>query len=95
MWKDVSYWLKGGIIFLAIDILLISLLSIIGGNPYEGDNSIFTSVHQPILSWFTNLNESNPTLQTILVASQGLIGYFVIGAVIGWIYGIVKNKIIS
>lgn len=89
--KQKRYWLRGGISLLLVYIILVFLIS--RGSFYvSGDNTIILSIITPVVTWFTSLHGSSPVLQLTLVYLQGLVGYFAIGALLGWIYGKIKNR---
>lgn len=80
-------WLKWGIVFGLVD--LVFLISILSGH---SDGSIFISITHVILFWFANLHDSNFLLQKILIAIQGVIFYFIVGSVIGWMVERARTK---
>ena len=83
------WWLRIGTTFLLLDVfILYGFLSSNAGS----DSSIGVQITNPIIFWFGSLHESNPILQKILIAIQGLVGYFIIGAIIGLV--ITKIKLI-
>jgi hypothetical protein len=82
------WWLRIGTTFFLIDLFILS--GFLTSGP-ESDSSIGVQITNPIIFWFGSLHESNPVLQKILIATQGLVGYFIIGAIIGLL--ITKIKI--
>lgn len=86
-WKDLSTWLKGGIILTLVDIIVI-LLSFIATVPREnfGWTLLFTQIPFTIVIRALNL----PIVQAYQMIIGGLICWFIIGAIIGWIIQIIK-----
>ena len=84
-WKNWPYWLKGGIIgiIFAIIIILITFAY------YEVSSNLgsFFGINEYLVE-----NISNYGLGLILYMSLNLIEYFVIGALIGYIYGRIIKK---
>ena len=84
-WRDLPTWLKGGIIFVLIvividvvDYLILPLIS----------RALFPlQIANYPLYLFWQLSESG-TINLILHLSL----YFVVGAIIGWIVGKIKSK---
>lgn len=88
-WKERPYWLKGGVILACFDAILLALIHSFGG---RDGVPIFLFFTQPILFWFRSLNQDSATLQLLLISLEGLVGYFIIGCVFGWIYGKIKGS---
>lgn len=104
-WKNLPYWLRGGIVGSSLNILLFVLILVIA--KIFGDYALilaFTIV--PFVSPFFfgvsplffldlslpyNLNIPFFVYQFLNILIP-LIVYFVIGAIIGWIYGKIKVR---
>jgi hypothetical protein len=80
-------WLKGGLILALVDIVVI-LLSFIATVPREnfGWTLLFTQIPFTIVIRALNL----PITLTYQMIIGGLICWFIIGAIIGWIIQIIK-----
>jgi len=93
-WKNWPYWLRGGIIGMVISFLLIIIISFLGLLSLNmfGESSYFGNFLGTISSLlFIKFNpfygfifKSNTLLGQLL---PFLVFYFIIGAIIGWIYG--------
>ncbi|MBS3085684.1 hypothetical protein J4225_03285 [Candidatus Pacearchaeota archaeon] len=77
-WKDWPYWLKGGVIFEILLIIGLFLIAFIKG---EGLAILF------LLIFFGG---ENPWEMFTFLGF--LILYFILGAIIGWIYGKIRNR---
>ena len=77
-WKDWPYWLKGGEIFEILLIIGLFLIAFIKG---EGLAILF------LLIFFGG---ENPWEMFTFLGF--LILYFILGAIIGWIYGKIRNR---
>lgn len=88
--KKLPYWLRFGLILAILDLIL--LISIVLPNGVSEGSAILIQITQPVLIWFAALHDDYPIFQYILIASQGIIGYFVAGAIIGLVYNKIKNK---
>ena len=94
--KKTNYWIKGGIIGTII-LLIIYLLAIL--NPVSGIGNIFYWIiiipfdllfSKIFENFFTNyLSYNNPHSSYSIIFY--LIGYFLIGSLIGWIVGKMKK----
>lgn len=83
-WSDWPTWLKGGVIALILwvivfTIALIFCLSI----TCKSESCLFCA-------YFTSM--LNPLNFLLWGGLQALVMYFLIGAIIGWIIGMVKKK---
>ena len=100
-WKNWSYWLRGGIVFdllvIIIFLLLYVLWLIIGGS---GIYSLMNLILFP-LYWIFQVTRPVTFLEVFVFGSflpnfQGIIIlltiYFIIGAIIGWIVGKIKKR---
>jgi len=84
-----SYWLRGGIILSALDAILI-LFIITTSHPRDATfMGLVLTQPLPFPSWFINQNS------ILLLIVGGLLGYFVVGAIIGAFVGWIKRKLIS
>lgn len=101
-WKDWPYWLKGGIIGLIV-FLVISLFFIL----YEFIGigvfidfffilsiffSIITSLPFYIYDFILQILSINIYWNSFSLFISGVINYFFTGAIIGWIYGKIKER---
>ncbi len=94
-WKNWSYWVRGGVIVLSIQILLI-LISFIGHImglfSFFIVISIFAGIGSIILNSLGLGVNSSVTLNIVVNLLVTLIVVFIFGAIIGWIYGKIKNR---
>jgi hypothetical protein len=90
------YWLKGGIIVLLIATLLFVCLRLLGGLfPFLKMVGFSLMLPGALLGGFLNgIVAPNYDLSTISVMPYLFfcIVYFVFGAIIGWLYGKIKNR---
>lgn len=101
-WKNLPYWLKGGVIFLVISIFLhlfIKLLYVL--TPIVGISFLiwyplsWILYFLPSLIIFWNSIFEPDTFIPIVSGTNVIhvfIFYFIIGAIIGWIYGKIKSR---
>lgn len=100
-WKNWSYWLKGGVITFSADFIIV-LLIIFTSHKSEsiGWGLIFTQIpfsftllgfFSKILCYPVSINTAS-ACEIPLAIIGGLISWFIIGALIGWIYGKIKNR---
>ena len=98
-WKNWSYWLKGGIIglviFLIITVLFQLLTSSISVVPTRSNLFVYFLMPGIIsaLMWCGDCQAKGgePIMISMMVVIS-IITYFLIGAIIGYIYGKIKNK---
>jgi len=87
-------WLKIGLIFLAIDTFIEFFLFIIAfiSKDFEalGFSLLFTQL--PAVIIFKPLIFGGALVEIILMSIFGLIGYFIIGALIGWIITLITSN---
>ena len=83
-WKDLPYWLKGGIIAVSINLLV----AIFTSSSRSEMNGIVYAWSLAPLYYFKFFRSQYPNL----ISLTGAIMYFLIGALIGWIYGKIKNR---
>ena len=95
--KSKPYWLKGGIIGLLL-ILLIFIANLLLGlpHPLQGEGSMFLFLYASlpfvkVFFIFDRLPYSYAFAFTLYVLSTFL-GYFIVGAAIGFIVGKIKSK---
>ena len=103
-WRDWPYWLKGGVTLLIIDLMIVipTLVScLIKQSNYEGAGWIilwtqfpFILLGRPLIRTFTGIFHPF-SIGNVFIAPElfiggliGLIGYFITGAIIGFIIGI-------
>ncbi|MEK6932310.1 MAG: hypothetical protein AABW56_00765 [Nanoarchaeota archaeon] len=96
-WKDWPSWLKGGVILALIDfvILLIPIIKYLGDPNYYGESLAFFLIFtNPLSFMLSDLFEINlmKFLGLLGYALFGIIFYFIIGALIGWIVGKIRNR---
>lgn len=95
--KTNKAWLKGGISFLFLDILLLTYLTIIL-KPWidiEG-MAIGLAITQIPISWLLlDVISISSFLNLVPLYILGLINWFIIGSIIGWIIGMIFQKIKS
>ena len=102
-WKDLSYWLKGGLLVsLTYCILSILLFSKIMSsmtwtfyyflsNPIYWIYSYLLKINDPLWQ-IIKFNPESPMSLYFYYLIVGIIFYFISGAIIGWIYGKIKDK---
>ncbi|PIN93038.1 hypothetical protein COU54_04780 [Candidatus Pacearchaeota archaeon CG10_big_fil_rev_8_21_14_0_10_31_24] len=85
-WKDWSYWLKGGIIGIVFTIFYCLLRLFVVEN---GFLTYLDIVYAPIIILLIKIyGFKEAIIDYPVVVVYGL----VVGALIGWIYGKIKNK---
>jgi len=103
-WKDKAYWIRGGIIFGLLDLILIILTIITAdkcnidmirlqefGNDCTSWNLVlFIASYLPIL--FIKTSSQSLSQALYIFAIPSLIIYFVVGAIVGLIYGKIKSR---
>jgi len=90
-WKNLSYWLKGGIIGVGAEIVLILLAGIsIRILHFLLINPIISSLFHP-----NSFTISGFIFTGIITILETLIYSFIIGAIIGYIFGKIPNKKIA
>lgn len=100
-WKNWPYWVKGGILLGVTITLLLSLVTIfrvpVVSNYVENNFGIFLGI--PILlSMMTGLGHADimtgelDLLAHITFLSVTFVLYFPIGAILGYLYGKIKNR---
>ncbi len=90
--KNKSYWLNGGIIFLILDILLIGFI-IISSHPWEVVLLGLSMTQIPVSGLYLSFTGVSSALGLIPLIILGLINWFIIGSIIGWIIEKIKiNK---
>ncbi len=100
-WKNWPYWLKGGII--GVGVVLISSFIIGGITGIAPDNIIINLFYIFLIPGiiilavmrFKTYGYEMPDMtffEYVLMAVISIIPYFIIGAIIGWVYGRFKKK---
>jgi len=96
-WKDWSYWLKGGVIGICIGIILSVLIwTEIYSTDWLWD--IMVSPNFSLAGWITGLFSCNLRglgcfgLDAIISNALTIFEFIIVGALIGWIYGKIKNR---
>ena len=91
-WRNWPSWLKGGIILALIDfiILLIPLVKYFSNPNYYGESFGYLLVFTNPLSWMLSDLFEVP-LNLPLMAFLGIILYFLVGSLIGWLIGKFKK----
>ena len=96
MQNKKKYWLKGGILVGTI-IPLIQLLIMFNGGFYELDEILSLPLIPFIyfLNKFISLSLMGGDSRAIIIIGIGLyiFTYFIIGTILGFLYGKIKNKI--
>ena len=88
------YWLRGGVTLGLLDLVLVFLN--IAFNPASGLILALNIVQGPfsyLLYPILNLDKMRGNIPILVVG--GLICWFIIGAIFGWLYGRIKNRKIS
>ncbi len=105
-WKSKPYWLKGGIILLSIALLILLYLYINFGLIYNEYNCPIDTCSSPIYLFYIQnifsfglifieylgLVKEGTIIYQILFFILNLTVYFLIGSIIGRIYGKFKSK---
>jgi len=105
-WKNLPYWLKGGIITTILCLIIALALVPFGDDtggylilPYWFIPTLIGSaiICTPFVWIFGPLawDNINDFFFHFGFAVTGIIFYFLIGAIIGWIYGKIRNRKIS
>jgi len=89
-WKELPAWIKGGIILGVLDIILV-LYVIISSHPLDAQLLALGIVQFPSLFLFSWLGQ-NYTQNIYIISLGGILTWFLIGAIIGWIVGKIRNK---
>ena len=100
-WKEWPYWLKGGVIITIIGLILffVGILFIyldLFFNPCHGDvcaSGFLTSIgilFFSVFAWPMMLAQNQDILIWTLIIS--ILQLFIIGAIIGFIYGKIKSR---
>lgn len=86
-WKSLPYWLKGGVIAIVINIILIFLSVIFNpANSFESPAVLLTLFQVFITQEIFNVNN----LPALTIISS--ISFFIIGAIIGLIVQKIKKE---
>lgn len=99
-WKNWPYWLKGGWMLSVINLGLIIISYILPSPMFSFKFGYFTIgdlFSFPALLMWEGSQEIfslviNRPLQYLFIILISSIEYFIIGALIGWIYGKIKSK---
>ena len=95
-WRDWTYWLKGGIIGVILGIL-VSLAFLFGLTILSLPGIILAYILAPVdqlllVIFAGNNGYVNETVGYLFITISAVIEFFVIGAIIGLIYGKIKKK---
>jgi hypothetical protein len=89
-WKNLPTWLKFGISFSVIDIILI-ILGLVTSSPKEADIMVLHFIQIP-LTYTAEAIFGDSYIQSFsILILGGLATWFLIGALIGWIVGKIKK----
>lgn len=93
-WKDWSYWLKGGIIGLIIStiVIVIALLQLINYAIIKWPLLILINLFANQYVAISQCSGDSCIGFLFFVPLLVFIEFFVIGAIIGWIYGKIKQR---
>ena len=95
-WKDLPYWIKGGVIFFVFRIVIGAIIILSSPRGDFGRALMLGFLDLPITLIIANsplnINIGSYLMNNVLLTILGLIFWFVIGAIIGWIVGKIKNK---
>ena len=93
-WKDWSYWLKGGVI-LGIIAIVVEVIDLVAGkifcsDPFAGNGAslcLFPTrvIELPIVMMIGIQNN-------LIILITSIVIWFLIGTIIGWIYGKIKGR---
>lgn len=101
-WKTWPYWLKGGIILLAISVIynliayFLALSNLVGGVSNLGEfmilfQAIIVGIPLMLLGIIDQIQYLNNSTGVIIFVVSIIIS-FLIGAFIGWIVGKIKSR---
>jgi len=102
-WKNLSFWLKGGIILFLVNAGLIVLSFIFSFQIFSFGDTFSLTLGDlfyifPFLMYeafkeinFLSFGIERP-LQYLIIILYSSLGYFLLGALGGWLYGKYKNK---
>ena len=91
-WKNWPSWLKGGIIFFFVHLIISIILFIFFFKGEFNFAGLFAlSIDLPLFL-FGCSSSDGLTFQRFCYPIAGSLFYFLIGAIIGWIYGKLKSK---
>ena len=94
-WKDWPYWLKGGIIGLSL-LLLSLLVEFLLYLPFSGFGFLALFYGYSAEALISNPTDFEYALYLyILPLVTVIVVYFLAGALIGWIYGLIKKRFFS
>jgi len=90
-WKNWSYWLKGGVIGLVLEIIIVGLLTI---QKYLFCKQIicFYQVFNLAGTVCMNCNDSADFSVSLILILGITIVSILIGSIIGWIVGKIKSR---
>ena len=89
-WKERPYWLKGGIIIILFYILIGIVFSIYDFATFDDFKGFFTFMYFVGPGSFIFGIDGPMEFITSFIFTIAI--YFIIGAIIGWIYGKIKNR---
>ncbi len=98
-WKNLSAWLKGGIIGGLIITIMLTLLPLISDTVgkylrfiYLPGTYISILTNNFTLDWGQGVPLKIKLFEILLFSAVNILFYFIIGALIGWIIGKIKSK---
>jgi len=90
-WKNWPYFFKGGIMFSLISLVTGFILSSSGGEILliltHGIAALPFILLYTLFDWQASASKEN-----LLITLFATITYFILGSIIGWIYGKIKNR---
>ena len=89
-WNKLPTWVKGGIILAILDLILV-LFAIISSHPFDAQIIALGMVQFPFYL-LLGLFDFSFTQNIYTLAFGGLLVWFIIGSIIGWIVGKIKNR---
>ena len=100
MWKNWPNWLKGGIIAVSINLILMIIAiiyALIANASRDAIIYLIGLVQIPsfIAVWYASYTNTDSLFEGIIALMLGLTGYFLEGVIIGWLIGKIKSKIKS
>ena len=90
-WKYLPYWLRGGLVTIFLSFIISSLTALFFKLTFSLSFLIVGAI--VVLTICVGGEKCSTNLQWFLMIVISLISYFIIGALIGWVYGKMKSKI--
>lgn len=102
-WKDYSYWLKGAIIFSLLHTLALVVTITVSSSANSSVGAAFSFFFLGLIDYpliivaqliLPSISFFNSTIgASVMFFIFGTIEWFILGTLIGWIYGKTMNKV--